>query len=324
MSNHWIFLVNAPIGAAVLLASLRVLPASPATPRGGRLDGAGAVLVTAAVMLAVYAVVGAGQAGWTSARTLGTLAGAVVLLTAFAAVEARVSVPLMPLRLLRLRSLSTASVIGVLWAAAMFACFFLTTLYLQLVLGYSPLLTGLAFLPMNLIMASLSAGVAARLVTRFGVRPPLVGGLAMAAVGLALMGRAPVGGHFLTDVLPGGILLGIGAGTALAPLLLAAISDVRPDEAGLASGMVNTGIPMPGPAHPRPLALAVSPRLPAGAGREGLGALPFPGRGARAPGVACGGPEEWRPPPITRYPCLAKLSTSPDTGRGVRGPRCPA
>jgi len=289
LSWHWIFLVNAPIGAAVLLASLRVLPASPATPRGGRLDGAGAVLVTAAVMLAVYAVVGAGQAGWTSARTLGTLAGAVVLLTAFAAVEARVSVPLMPLRLLRLRSLSTASVIGVLWAAAMFACFFLTTLYLQLVLGYSPLLTGLAFLPMNLIMASLSAGVAARLVTRFGVRPPLVGGLAMAAVGLALMGRAPVGGHFLTDVLPGGILLGIGAGTALAPLLLAAISNVRPDEAGLASGMVNTSFMLGGALGLAVLAGIATTRTSGllAAGRGHLAALAGGYHAAFLVGAAC-------------------------------------
>jgi EmrB/QacA subfamily drug resistance transporter len=246
LSWHWIFLVNAPIGVVVLLAALRVLPASPAVARGGRLDAGGAVLVTAAVMLAVYAVVGAGEAGWASARTLGALGAAVVLLAAFAAVEGQVSDPLMPLRLLRLRNLSTASVIGVLWAAAMFACFFLTTLYLQFVLGYSPLVTGLAFLPMNLIMASLSAGVAARLVARFGVRPPLVSGLGMAAAGLALMGRAPVGGHFLADVLPAGVLLGIGAGTALAPLLVGATSEVRPGDAGIASGMVNTSFMLGG------------------------------------------------------------------------------
>jgi len=246
LSWHWIFLVNVPIGAIVLLASLRVLPASPATARGGRLDVAGAVLVTAAVMLAVYAVVGAGQVGWTSARTLGALAGAVLLLAAFAAVEARSSAPLVPLRLLRLRNLSGGSVIGVLWAAAMFACFFLTTLYLQLVLGYGPLQTGLAFLPMNLIMAGLSASLAARLVARLGVKPPLVAGLLLAAAGLALMSRAPIGGHFTTDVLPAGVLLGIGAGTALAPLLLAATSNVRPAEAGLASGMVNTAFMLGG------------------------------------------------------------------------------
>jgi EmrB/QacA subfamily drug resistance transporter len=246
LSWHWIFLVNVPIGVAVLVAALRVLPAGPARARGQRLDVAGAALVTAAVMVAVYAVVGAGPAGWTSARTLGTLAGSVVLLAAFADIESRVSDPLVPLRLLRNRNLTAASVIGVLWSAAMFACFFLTTLYLQLVLGYSPLLTGLAFLPMNLIMSALSAGVAARLVARLGVKPPLVAGLLLAAAGLALLGRAPVGGHFVTDVLPGGILLGVGAGTALAPLLLAATSSVRPAEAGLASGMANTSFMLGG------------------------------------------------------------------------------
>jgi hypothetical protein len=250
---------------------------------------AGAVLVTAAVMLAVYAVVGAGQAGWASARTLGPLGGAVVLLAAFTAVEARVSAPLVPLRLLRQRSLSTASVIGVLWAAAMFACFFLTTLYLQLVLGYGPLLTGLAFLPMNLIMASLSAGLAARLVARFGTRPPLAGGLLLAAAGLALMGRAPVGGHFVTDVLPAGILLGIGAGTALAPLLLAATSHVRPADAGLASGMVNTSFMLGGA-----LGLAVLAGIAAtrtgrllGAGQGHLAALAGGYHAAFAAGAAC-------------------------------------
>jgi EmrB/QacA subfamily drug resistance transporter len=246
LSWHWIFLVNVPIGIAVLLASLRVLPASAARARRVRLDVAGAVLVTAAVIVAVYAVVGASQAGWASARTLGALAGAVVLLAAFAAVEAQVSAPLVPLRLLLNRNLTAASVTGVLWTAAMFACFFLTTLYLQLVLGYSPLRTGLAFLPMNLVMAVLSAGLSARLVARFGIKPPLVTGMLLVAAGLALLGQAPVGGHFLADVLPGGILLGTGAGTALAPLLLAATSNVRHDEAGLASGIANTSFMLGG------------------------------------------------------------------------------
>jgi len=244
LSWHWIFLVNAPIGAAVVLASLRVLPAAPVRAAGGRLDIPGAVLVTAAVLLAVYAITGSGQAGW--ARTGGELAGAAVLLAAFAAVESRAATPLVPLRLLRQRNLTVASLTGVLWSAAMFACFFLTTLYLQLVLGYRPLQTGLAFLPMNVIMSCLSAGAAARLVARFGIKPPLVTGLLLAAAGLALLGQAPVGGHFLTDVLPGGILLGTGAGTALAPLLLVATNDLPPAESGLASGIVNTAFMLGG------------------------------------------------------------------------------
>jgi EmrB/QacA subfamily drug resistance transporter len=239
LSWHWIFLVNVPIGATVLVASLKVLPAPAAKAARGRLDVPGAVLVTAAVLLAVYAITGASQAGWTSARTGGELAGAAVLLAAFAAAEARAAAPLVPLRLLRLRNLTVASLTGVLWSASMFACFFLTTLYLQFVLGYPPLQTGLAFLPMNVIMSGMSAGVSARLVARFGIKPPLVTGLLLAAAGLALLGHAPVGGHFLTDVLPGGILLGVGAGTALPPLLLAATGDVPPSQSGLASGLAN-------------------------------------------------------------------------------------
>jgi EmrB/QacA subfamily drug resistance transporter len=244
LSWHWIFLVNVPIGAAVLLASLRVLPTAPVRAGRGRLDIPGAVLVTAAVMLAVFAITGAGNAGW--ARTGGALAGAAVLLAAFAAAESRASTPLVPLRLLRLRNLTVASLTGVLWSAAMFACFFLTTLYLQLVLGYRPLQTGLSFLPMTLIMGGLSAGVSARLVAGFGMKPPLVTGLVLAAAGLALLGHAPVGGHFVTDVLPGGILLGVGAGTALAPLLLAATSAVPTAESGLASGIANTSFMLGG------------------------------------------------------------------------------
>ncbi|HEX8007664.1 MAG TPA: MFS transporter, partial [Trebonia sp.] len=174
LSWHWIFLVNVPIGAAVLLASLRVLPASEASAGRGRLDVPGAVLVTAAVLLAVYAITSASQVGSASARTGGALAGAVVLLAAFAAVESRAAAPLVPLRLLRQRNLTAAGVIGLLWTAAMFANFFLTTLYLQQVLGYSALQTGLAFLPSNLLMAGVSAGASARLVARFGTRPPLV------------------------------------------------------------------------------------------------------------------------------------------------------
>jgi EmrB/QacA subfamily drug resistance transporter len=246
LSWHWIFLVNVPIGAAVLIASPRVLPAPPATAGRGRLDALGAVLVTTAMLLATWAITSAGQAGWESARTLGALIGAAALLTVFAVVESRAAAPLVPPRLLRRRNLTAAAVIGMLWTAAMFACFFLTTLYLQQVLGYSPLRTGLAFLPMNLIMGVLSTGAAARLVARYGTKPPLVAGLVLAAAGLALLGHAPAGGHFLTDVLPGAVLLGAGAGTALAPLLLAATSDLPPSQAGLASGIANTSFMLGG------------------------------------------------------------------------------
>src|SRR5437763_11515105 len=172
---HWIFLVNLPIGVLVCALSLRLLPAARIESAQRRLDVAGAVTVTVALMLAVYAIVNGNQAGWTSAQTLGLLAGAAILLSVFFVIEARVSAPLVPLALFRLRNVATANVVGVLWAAAMFAWFFLSALYLQLVLGYSPLQVGLAFLPANLIMAAFSLGLSARLVMRFGIRLPLAG-----------------------------------------------------------------------------------------------------------------------------------------------------
>jgi EmrB/QacA subfamily drug resistance transporter len=243
---HWIFLVNVPIGIAVCVLSVRLLPRSGAARAGGRLDAAGAVIVTTALILAVYAIVNGNQAGWLSGQTVGVLAGAGVLLAAFLVVESRVDSPLMPLGLFRRRNLATANVVGVLWAAAMFAWFFLSALYLQLVLGYTPLQVGLAFLPANLIMAALSLGLSAKLVMRFGIKRPLVGGLTLAAVGLALLARAPVHGHYLDNLLPSMILLGFGAGAAFNPLLMAAMGDVEQSEAGLASGIVNTSFMMGG------------------------------------------------------------------------------
>jgi len=243
---HWIFLVNIPIGVLVVVLSLRLLPAGQGAAAAGRLDVAGAVTVTASLMLAVYAIVNGNQEGWTSGRTLGLLAAAAVLFAVFLAIEARVRSPLMPLRIFRLRNVATANVVGVLWAAAMFAWFFLSALYLQLVLGYSPLQVGLSFLPANLIMGVFSISLSAKLVMRFGIRLPLATGLLVAAAGLALFVRAPVDGSFLVDVLPSMILLGIGAGMAFNPVLLAAMSDVAPEESGLASGVVNTAFMMGG------------------------------------------------------------------------------
>jgi EmrB/QacA subfamily drug resistance transporter len=243
---HWIFLVNLPIGVAVCLLSLRLLPAARMDSTGTRLDVGGAVTVTASLMLAVYAIVNGGQKGWLSGQTLGLLAAAVALLGVFLTLESHVRSPLMPLRLLRLRNVATANVVGIMWAAAMFAWFFISALYLQLVLGYSPLQVGLAFLPGNLVMGVLSLGFSAKLVMRFGIKPPLVVGLSIAAVGLALFARAPVDGNFLVDVFPSMVLLGFGAGIAFNPVLLAAMSDVEPQESGLASGIVNTAFMMGG------------------------------------------------------------------------------
>ena len=202
--------------------------------------------VTASLMLAVYAIVNGNEAGWGSGQTIGLLAAAAALLAFFLVIEARVPSPLMPLGLFRLRNVATANGVGVLWAAAMFAWFFLSALYLQQVLGYSPLQVGLAFLPANLIMGAFSVGLSAKIVMRFGIRAPLAVGLLLAAVGLVLFARAPVDGSFVVDVLPSMILLGIGAGMAFNPVLLAAMSDVEPSESGLASGVVNTSFMMGG------------------------------------------------------------------------------
>jgi EmrB/QacA subfamily drug resistance transporter len=245
-SWHWIFLVNLPIGVLVYALTLSLLDKGHGTASSAQLDVAGAVTITVSLMLAVYAIVGGNEAGWTSAPTLGLLGVAVALLAAFIAIESRVQHPLMPLALFKLRNVATANVVGVLWAAAMFAWFFISALYMQLVLGYSPMQVGLAFLPANLIMAVCSLGVSAKLVMRFGIRGPFVAGLLLAAVGLALFARAPVNGMLLLDVLPGMLLLGLGAGIAFNPVLLAAMSDVAPSESGLASGGVNTSFMMGG------------------------------------------------------------------------------
>ncbi|WP_334071152.1 DHA2 family efflux MFS transporter permease subunit [Burkholderia cepacia] len=246
LSWHWIFLVNLPIGIAVYAMCVALLPRLRAPAGTARLDVAGAVTVTASLMLAVYGIVGGNEAGWLSTQTVVLIGTAVALLALFIAIEARAAHPLMPLTLFAARNVALANVIGVLWAAAMFAWFFLSALYMQRVLGYGPLQVGLAFLPANLIMAAFSLGLSARIVMRFGIRGPIAAGLLIAACGLALFSRAPVDGGFVWHVLPGMTLLGIGAGVAFNPMLLAAMSDVDPADSGLASGIVNTAFMMGG------------------------------------------------------------------------------
>jgi EmrB/QacA subfamily drug resistance transporter len=244
---HWIFLVNLPIGVAVVFLTFRLIPGSEGSAAHGRsLDVGGAITVTGALMVAVYAIVNGNADGWTSSSTLARFALAIALFVTFLVIETRVSSPLMPLGLFRRRNLSTASVAGILWAGAMFAWFFLSALYMQLVLGYSPLKVGLGFLPGNLVMGFLSIAVSAKLVLRYGVRAPLAVGLVAAGLGLLLFARAPVDGGYVMDVLPGMILLGLGAGIAFNPVLFAAMSEVKPEESGLASGIVNTSFMMGG------------------------------------------------------------------------------
>jgi EmrB/QacA subfamily drug resistance transporter len=246
LSWHWVFLINIPIGILVYGLTRVLVPDDHEGAMSGRLDVAGAITVTLSLLLAVYAIVDGNEAGWDSVQTIGLLALAAILMAVFLIIELKVSAPLMPLGLFKLRNLSVANIASVLWAAAMFAWFFLSALYLQLVLDYTPMQVGLAFLPGNVIMGAFSLGWSAKLVTRFGIRGPLAVGLLLAAAGLALFGRAPVDGTFWIDVMPGMTLLGLGAGIAFNPILLAAMNDVGPHESGLASGIVNTSFMMGG------------------------------------------------------------------------------
>jgi len=223
-----------------------LLPAEHGPAATGKVDYAGAITVTSALMLAVYAIVNGNSDGWTSAQTLGLLAAAAVLFGIFLTIEARVAAPLMPLSLFKHRNLSVANVTAVLSAASLFAMFFLSALYMQQILGYSPLEVGLAYVPNSLIMAGLSLGVSAKLVMRFGIRVPLVVGMLLTGASLLLFARAPVDGSYAVDLLPPLILLGLGAGIAFNPMLLAAMGDVEQSEAGLASGVVNTSFMMGG------------------------------------------------------------------------------
>src|SRR5690242_9078590 len=232
LSWHWIFLVNVPVGIAAVLLCRALLPADPEVRRGS-IDIAGGVTITASLMLAVYALVNARQEGWTSGQTLGELAAAAVLLGLFILIETRSKAPLMPLRIWKSANIASANTTGALLAAAMFAWFFMSALYLQGILGYSALQVGFAFLPGTLLWGASSLLLSDKLVMRFGVKPPLLAGLGCYLVALLLFSRAPVDGNYFVDVLPGMLVLGIGGGITFNPILLAAMSGVQPSEAGL-------------------------------------------------------------------------------------------
>lgn len=243
---HWNFLINLPIGIGVFLASRAYLPHEHQEQEKHSLDIGGAVLITLSLMLAVYAIVGGNAEGWLSATTLGLFAASLALAIAFLILEWRIAVPLVPLHIFRDRNIVIASIVGILWSAAMFASFFISALYLQLVLKFDPLHVGLAFLPANVIMAVFSLGLSAWVVMRYGNKGPLAIGMLLVAAGLVSFGLAPVDGDYWINVLPGMLCLGIGAGMAFNPLLLAATSEVSEDESGLASGVLNTAFMMGG------------------------------------------------------------------------------
>lgn len=228
---HWIFLVNLPIGIAAVALAIKLID----NDRGiGLREGAdilGAVLVTAALMLGVFAIVG--QNAVAGAVSLAALVGFLVR-------QAKAAKPLLPLRIFRSRNVSGANAIQILMIAGMFGMFFLGTLYMQLVLGYDALRIGLAFLPVAVAIGGLSVGLSARLAGRFGERRVLLAGLTLILAGLILFTRAPVDGRYLTDLLPTMLLLGIGAGVSFPMMMTLAMSGATESDAGLASGLVNT------------------------------------------------------------------------------------
>src|SRR4051794_17428720 len=238
---HWIFFINIPIAIFTGLAATRLLERDKGIGFGGGTDVPGAVLITSSLMLGVYTIVKpAAEQGWGSSTALLLGAGSLALLVAFVAWESRVRNPLVPLRLFRSRNVSGANVIQALMVAGMFGLFFLGSLYLEKVLGYDPLQIGLAFLPTTLIMGVLSFRYTEPLITRFGARKALLTGLVLVTIGLALFTRAPVDGTYVTDVLPPLVLLGIGIGVSFPSLMSIAMSGATREDAGLASGLVNT------------------------------------------------------------------------------------
>ena len=238
---HWIFFVNVPIGVVTLVAALRLLPAATGAGSQAGADVLGAGLVTAALMLGVYTiVVPAAEDGWQATRTLVCGAVAIGLLAGFVVREATATLPLMPLRILRSSTVAGANIVQVVGAGGMFGSFFLGSLYLEHVQGYSPLEIGLAFLPVTLLMGTLSVRYSERLVTRFGAQRVLVPGLVLIGAGLAGLAIAPVDARYLTDVLPAAALLGVGAGLCFPPIMALAMTGVAPGDAGLASGLINT------------------------------------------------------------------------------------
>jgi MFS family permease len=238
---HWIFFVNLPIGIATALAARRLLAPEDAPGLREGADVAGAVLITAALMLGVYTIVGpAAQHGWGAASTLALGGGSLVLLALFLVREATAASPLVPLGIFRRRPVAAANTVQILSVAGMFGMFFLGALYLRRVLGYDALQIGLAFLPVTVTMGLLSIRYSDRLVIRFGTRRTLLGGLALVIVGLVVFALAPIGADYLTRVMPAMLLLGVGVGASFPALMRVAMLGATAADAGLASGLVNT------------------------------------------------------------------------------------
>jgi EmrB/QacA subfamily drug resistance transporter len=235
----WIFYVNVPIGALVIGLSLFFLRESRAELEDRRFDLSGAVSITGGLVLLVYGMTRAAQHGWGTGETVGLLAGAAVLIVSFFVIESRSPAPLLPLTIFRLRTLAASNVAGLLMGAALFAQFLLLTLYMQEVLHYSALRTGVAYVGLTVTTIAFSA-LSQNLVTRFGVRPIMPLGLALSTVALVLFAQLPVHGHYFSDLFPGFLIGGVGLALAFVPMSIGALTGVRPDQAGVASGLINT------------------------------------------------------------------------------------
>ncbi|MCW3065717.1 MAG: transporter [Solirubrobacterales bacterium] len=240
LSWRWVFFINVPIGAAVLALAPRIIPESRSeSAAGGGYDAEGAVAITLGTIALVFTLIKADAWGWTSGRTVGGFAISAVLIAAFLVVERRHEDPLVPLRIFSNRSLAASDATMLVVAAALFGVFFFCTLYLQQVLGYGALKTGVAYLPLSFTIIGASA-FASRFVDRFSPKPVLVAGLAVATAGFVLLTRVSGHGDYATHVLPAMIVLGIGLGMSFVPITIAATNGVAPGDSGLASGLLNT------------------------------------------------------------------------------------
>ena len=239
LSWSWIFYINVPAGALVLALSPWLLAESRADLKHRHFDFAGAASITAGLMVLVYAMTRATQHGWATATTSLLLAAAAALIIAFVVIEVRSKAPLLPMRIFRLRTLAASNVSGFLMGTAIFSMFFLLTLYMQQVLHYSALKTGVAYIALTVTIVSFSA-VSQALVTRLGIRWILASGLALSAAALVLFARLPVDGHYWPDLLPGFLLSGVGLALAFVPMSIGGLTGVRPADAGIASGLINT------------------------------------------------------------------------------------
>ena len=239
---HWIFVINIPIGIATLILGFFLIEENVGLGVRDGVDVTGSLLMTTSLVLGIFAIVKASSYGWGSVHTLGLLAVSVLLMGSFAIVESRVKRPIVPLRILKIKSLTASSVVRGLAFSAMFSVFFFGAIYLEKVLHYSPLTTGIAFLPMTIAMAIMSLGLTSRLLMRFGPMRLLVPGMSFVIVALLLLSRTGVHTNYAVSILPAFLLIGVGMSISAVPLLTIAMADVPPADAGLASGFVNVSV----------------------------------------------------------------------------------